>query len=64
MKSLEGGKTSRSSRDRVVLPEDEGPDMPTRRGDDMVVFWGVCEYDVRAARGCFHHTHTQQPAEM
>lgn len=33
-----GGKMSRSSRDNVVFPDEEGPDMPTKRGGgDMTV---------------------------
>ena len=36
MKSLDGGKISRRRRERVVLPEEEGPDMPRRSGGGML----------------------------
>ena len=35
MNSFDGGNMSRSRRESVVLPDEEGPEMPMRRGDGM-----------------------------
>jgi hypothetical protein len=41
MKSFEGGSMLRSSRERVVLPDEDGPEMPSSSGVFMVFYVGA-----------------------
>ena len=43
-----GGKRSRRRRDKVVFPDDDGPEMPTRSGGGDIFIVSSCSYCVGA----------------